>query len=229
MTTEFMTEFKQSIFFNRMITQENVMFAYLMGSRLIGITDEKSDFDIVCFVSDEPKYYDPPEFLTWNGLKVHYYYYPLSVLFKIEHPLHIVTLTQMHRLKENNTLIYLNENFKNIYEQLLFFSDDFLKIGLYALVESQMDLINNVVAIENGILTSECKSKFLYHIIWAKKAYFKETYDINYLKKLKRIRWQKIDSEYHSLCIQDIKELKQFIENNAFDYKSNLKQIEYLF
>ena len=216
-------ELKETSFYEKLLFKENTICAYFGGSQLIGFKDEKSDFDIVCLVDGHPHKNEYSEYLMWNEKKVHFIYFDINDLFNPNlRGLRLLTLTQFQALKENSTIFYLKEGFQEKIKYLLDRSDELLKIGFHKMILDFYHLIDEIS--RNG-MKERNKTKFLYHIVYAKRKYLNQSIDENYLTKLKRIRWQEIEDLYIQKCIEDMKELKDYFDNNKFDITSVCKAL----
>ncbi len=221
MKQQLIQELKKTSFYGKLLFKEKTVCAYFGGSQLIGFKDEKSDFDIVCLVDGQPRKNEYNEYLMWNAKKVHFIYFDINDLFNSNlSGLRLVTLNQFQALKENNTIFYLKEGFKEKIKYLLDRSDELLKIGFHKMILDFYHLIDEIS--RNG-MKERNKTKFLYHIVYAKRKYLNQSIVENYLAKLKRIRWQEIEDIYIKECIEDMKELKDYLSNNKFDVTSACK------
>ena len=206
-------ELQKTSFYNELLFKEDTKIACLCGSNLIGFKDERSDFDILCICENSIKHREYNEYLMWNNTKVHFIYNDFNNLFNPNtSSLDIMSLTQLPNLKTNNTVFY-NSNDKML-NFIIDNANEILKIGLYILYNYCNHLILEVC--NNGI-TERTRTKYLYHIVYAKRKYLNENIDNDYLTKLKRIRWQEIDKSYIEQCVADLKELKDYITSNPYD------------
>ena len=78
MLNEFINDLKSSPYYNRLFAGHDVILISMYGSRPLDIVDNKSDYDLVVITSDFEEPVSPEEFLTYSGIKVHWYYKPLS-------------------------------------------------------------------------------------------------------------------------------------------------------
>lgn len=222
MRNQLIKELKETSYWN-LINKESTEIAYFGGSELIGFKDERSDFDIICITKSEPKKTEYDEFLVWNGRKVHFVYFDFNRFFdENTKGMGLLTLTQLQALKDNNT-VFLNNNPTKL-KFLLDNADNFLKIGYERLANNLSVLINKVV--ENNCIKKINKTKYLYHLVYAKRKFNNEPIEEEYLKQLKRIRWQPIEDKYTKECIKDLREIKAYVELNSHNYEAFLKQLK---
>lgn len=204
MRDQLINELKETSYWD-LLFRENTEIAYFGGSELIGFKDERSDFDIMCITSGKPRSSEYDEFLMWNDKKVHFIYHSIE---EIESGnligLGLTTLTQMQALKENNT-VFLNNN-PSMLDTLLAKADEYLRVGFEKMAKEHANLIEKIV--NQNSIEKEDKTKYLYHLVYAKRKCNNEPIEAEYLRQLKRIRWQVVDEKYIQMCIQDLKDIK---------------------
>ena len=212
---EIINGLKNTSYWNKFIVTPNVQIAYFGGSQLTGITDENSDYDIICLIDGSE--YEDSNYLMWRDKKIHFIYRPIESFENtcLNSGLQLCTFTQFGELKNNNTIFLCNnEELKN---RLLNKSDYLLKEGFEHLILQKKCIIEDIV--KDSSIKEENKTKYLYHIIYAKRKLFKEEIDKEYLKNLKRIRWRKIDNKYIQMCIEDLKDISNYIKENNIKEK----------
>lgn len=207
MRNQLIKELKETSYWN-LIFKEDTKIAYFGGSELIGFKDERSDFDVMCITSNQPRSNEYDEFLMWNDKKIHFIYHSIDEIeTRNLKGLGLTTLTQMQALKENNT-VFLNKNDK-LLNMLLTKCDEYLEEGLVEMSRELSNLIEKIVT-QNAI-NDEDKTKYLYHLVYAKRKYFKESIEEEYLRQLKRIRWQPVEDKYIQMCIEDLNDINDKI------------------
>ena len=211
MRDQLINELKETSYWD-LLFRENTIIAYFGGSELIGFKDERSDFDVMCITSNKPRSNEYDEFLMWNDKKVHFIYHSIDEIktFNLR-GLGLTTLTQMQALKHNYS-VFLN-NCPEALDELLANSDEYLRIGLMKMSQELSNLIEKIVT-QNAI-NDEDKTKYLYHLVYAKRKYFKEPIEEEYLRQLKRIRWQPVEDKYIQMCIEDLKVIYSKVLNSS--------------
>ena len=86
-----------------------------------------------------------------------------------------------------------------------------------------LKLIEKVSA--NGV-TEETKTKFLYHLSYAKEKFIDGEIDKDYLKQIKRVRWREVEEKYLTKCHQEMQQIKTYVENNPFNVEEALKDLK---
>lgn len=213
MRDQLINELKETSYWD-LLFRENTIIAYFGGSELIGFKDERSDFDIMCITSNQPRSSEYSEFLMWNDKKVHFIYRSIDEIQNFNlRSLGLTTLTQMQALKYNNS-VFLN-NCPEVLDELLASSDEYLRVGFEKMSQELSNLIEKIVT-QNAI-NDEDKTKYLYHLVYAKRKYFKEPIEEEYLRQLKRIRWQPVEDKYIQMCIEDLKVIYSKVLNSSSD------------
>lgn len=217
-------ELQETSFYKELCFKENPKLIIFCGSELIGYKDERSDYDILCLSDGQVKQREYNEYLMWYDKKVHCIYQDYNDFFNPNiKGLDIILLTQTEVLTDDK-IIYVSDN--RYVEFIKQNKSELLKNGLYILYFHCQENIKKIIE-QNDILDDN-KTKFLYHIVYAKRRFFNEEIEENYLVTLKRIRWQVVETKYILECIKDLKELDQYINENPYDLNAsctNLKNI----
>lgn len=203
----------------QLLFKEEAELIFFGGSTLCNTRDDFSDFDIDCITStknilNKNKY---NEYLEWNGKKIHMYYHSLyeinSKLFygiDLNFMINLYLLCERIKNKDYSMIIYCSND--KLIKLLINRSEEFLNFGFKELVKANLYKIELISSGKNFI-----KSKWLYYLIYAKKLFFKEELDMQFLKQIKRIEWQPVKQKYLDMCVQDIKEIKDWYEKEKVD------------
>ena len=81
MLNDFIKDFKASRFYDLMFGDYDVAMIYVGGSQLYGARDDRSDYDLIVLVNGDCRY-EPNEYLTYNGKKVHWYWLNIDTFIK---------------------------------------------------------------------------------------------------------------------------------------------------
>lgn len=84
MTEQFINDLVTSPYYERILNGHDVVMIFLTGSRLIDITDGRSDFDLMVLTNDNEREEYVSEFLTYYTKKVHWHYVPVTKLIANE-------------------------------------------------------------------------------------------------------------------------------------------------
>ena len=205
----FIDALKNCPWYNKIFEKYPVIMLYITGSRLCGIIDECSDYDLVAICDcDNIKKTEPNIFFTWKGKKVHWSWLPLKLYTNFPQtatPLQNVGLSQFCHIQEE-VIIYKNHNYIDVIKKLLENKDIIAFEGTRHLVKHFSKYIDEI-CISNNIDKMHY-SKMLSHLC---RAYFdltKQPVDINFICSIKRIRWQPVPEEYKKKAVICIKELR---------------------
>ena len=216
--TKFIEEFKDTSYYQNLLNSAEVVFIYMGGSMCSGITDERSDYDIVIVTLNGESYIDASryEYLMYEGRKVHWYYRSIKGLFETNHKnMHAHTGAIWLRNLCDNMIIYENPKYKDIWQDLYAVKDRLSDLGMYRLFEVQKDYIDKVI--NEGKVLEKHYTKYLYHLCLASYYLTREESDKDFLRVLKRIRWQPVPDEYKQLAVKRLKILKNYIEAHPIE------------
>lgn len=209
-----MRKFRNSIYYKRLFINHNVVMIYLSGSRLSGITDDISDFDIIIIVDEDVNIHDHiNEYVMYKDkVKIHWYYVPFN---KFEYfstygqQLNIIGGILFRNINDEY-ILYKNNKYITEINSLIERKNIISKnssISLYNLLESLVDSI-----IDDNYISEKNYTKMIYQLCLSSYYLRDEKPDIEFLKSIKRIRWQPVSDEYKKLAIERLKILKKEIK-----------------
>lgn len=188
MTSEFIEAFKNTPYYQKLFESREVLAIYVMGSRSVGIIDERSDYDLVIITLDG-EYLDASDYryLVYNGKKVHWYYFPIEILFDLHFGREpkILCPIQLRNICEE-LVIYENPKYIDILHSLYRNKDKMSLMAMYRFFEAQQGYINEVL--NEGRILEKHHTKYLYHLCVASYYLTGEELDKDFLRVLKRIR-----------------------------------------
>lgn len=208
---EFITEFNNSKFLNFILEESpyTVKFIYITGSRLVGIIDDRSDYDIICVTEGENVRKESEYFIKYEDKMVHWIYISHDRFFQEEtHYWEYIGQNILKNLTEEH-LLYVNDRFKEDVDKFIENKELLSFNGRRKLIKHFKNYIENII--EDGYIKEERYSKMLYHLCLT---YYYENnieLEIEFLKELKRIRWQPVQEQYKIQCFEIIKWLKENI------------------
>jgi hypothetical protein len=208
---EFITEFNNSKFLNFILEESPhpVKFIYITGSRLVGIIDDRSDYDIICVIEGENVRKESEYFIKYEDKLVHWIYISHDRFFQEEtHYWEYIGQNILKNLTEEH-LLYVNDRFKEDVDKFIENKELLSFNGRRKLIKHFKNYIENII--EDGYIKEERYSKMLYHLCLT---YYYENnieLEIEFLKELKRIRWQPVQEQYKIQCFEIIKWLKENI------------------
>lgn len=181
---QFINDLKASPYFNRILNGHDVIMISLTSSRLIGITDERSDYDLIVITNDAEREEYVSEFLTYYSNKVHWHYIPIMNLIANENGnlLSCSGEVEFVGLSEQK-IIYVNPKYLKVINYLIEKKDVVAKVGVYGLVSFHARFISRILR-ANEIKTEDY-CKFIYHLCFASYIILSETPDKNFLSEIK--------------------------------------------
>lgn len=216
--TEFIKAFKDTSYYQKLFDSHEVLGIYLAGSMCTGVTDERSDYDITIITLDGEDYIDASkyEYLMYKDKKVHWYYRSIKNLFDGKHSDSKVYVgTMLLRNIREDLIIYENPKYSDMLHKLYDIKDRLSDLGMYRLYEVWKDYVDDVL--NEGKVLEKHHTKYLYHLCLASYYLMGEEPDKDFLRKIKRIRWQPVSDEYKSLAVERLRVYKDYIESNPIE------------
>lgn len=219
MTEQFINDLKASPYFERILSGHEVIMIVLTGSRLIDITDERSDFDLLVITNDSARIDYVSEYLTYYSKKVHWHYVPVTKLISNEDG----TLLSCNGEVEfvglsEQKIVYANPRYYNVIRFLIENKDTVAQVGAYGMARFHNSLISSILS------TNEIKEKdyckFIYQLCFASYVLKSEIPDKRFLSEIKRIRWQPVSDEDKSLAVERIRLLSNYVAEHPIDVNS---------
>lgn len=225
--SEFINDFKSTIYYKQIIKQPNIIGIIISGSRSIGAADEESDYDLL-ILTDDSEYVEahPIEYLKYNNSTVHWYYYPIQKLLYLEHKitLEYSAMLQVGAAIEKDAIIYWNPQYKSLYMNLKKYHSNLTLLGAYALYFKQSDYIKQ--CLNNGIIKQNY-SKYIYHLCFAAYKILQKNPNMEFLKAVKRIKQKTINNDQKNLILELFQNYQIYIYNNPIDLISLRNKLYY--
>lgn len=207
-----MNEFKESEYYKRIFKNHKIVLLYISGSRLYGIIDERSDYDLIAIVDEDIPETRPNEFIMYeDSIKIHWYYRSLKTFKDLSvngTNLNIVGGIQLRNLN-SDTILYQNEKYEYQINELLSEKETISNNSCKALYNRLSKLVDDIIS-DNAIVEKNY-TKMIYHLCVASYYLNGDEPDISFLKRIKRIRWQPVSDEYKTLAVERLKILKSLL------------------
>lgn len=216
--SEFIEELKASPYYDRIFKGHNVIAAYIAGSRLAGVTDDRSDYDIVVITADDKSEYYPQEYLKYKGLKVHWYYESIyKWLFLSKDGTKYSSIPScfgalLYLNSPQVEYIYINDKYAAVMDYISSVKADLSRTAYYLLYLNLQARIKPIIQ-QNEIKETDY-TKYLYFVCMASYLAYNESVNTEFLKEIKRIRWQPVSDKYKQLAVERIKKYQQYIDTN---------------
>lgn len=214
MLSNFIEELKNSKYISNILSQHKVILLYVSGSRIIDATDERSDYDLVAVV-DESCQSETEEFLIYNGVKVHWYYIPISNFIAArDSGLRSYGAVLFANISEDK-IIYANPEYEAVWKLLMTNKNIIAMNGVYEIGKKYSRLINSIA--KNGVILESNYTKILSHLcvtsLFATGTPL--TSDAkDRICQIKRIRWQPVNEEAKLWCVERIVALRDWLLAN---------------
>ena len=198
---------------------DDALLGFVAGSMLTGLTDGISDYDVIMLLP-EPRM-SPKPYLMYSGRKVHFTYID-SKGFLCGHStgmLEAFGMCQMAEMSGNDTTFLGAGGPEHAF--ILEHVHDLLAAGLGYAMES----IGPERLLEGGLEGELARTKFVYHMCYAKARWAGEPLDAEYLTLLKRIRWKPIPKWVEDRAKSDLGFLVENREHIADDAAESLNRM----
>ena len=219
MLSNFIEELKISKYLSNILSQHKVILLYVSGSRIIDTTDDRSDYDLVAVV-DETCQSEKEDYLTYKGIKVHWYYNPISNFIAAQGTgLRSCGAVLFANISEDK-IIYANPNYEAVWRLLLSNKNYIAMNGVYEVGKKYSQLISSIA--EDGVISVNNYTKILSHLCVASlfvTGMPLDSYAKSMICQIKRIRWQSVSEEAKTWCVEKIVELHRWLQANPQHYK----------
>ena len=220
---KFIKDLTSSKFYHKLFETDEVLMIWVGGSRIFKCVDDYSDYDIVVLTRDTCDHH-AKEYLRYHGEnKVHWYFNCIDTYFN---PIGIVlsdyiALTQLNYIYDD-AIIYKNSEYINLIDDFLSKQKLVARLGDILGYQYRKELIESVVS--DGFISDRNKTKHLYMLCAMYYDITKQNLDIEFLTKIKRIRWQEIDEKYLKQCVDILGKFKDYMQN--IDIDEEVKKIK---
>lgn len=211
MLNDFIKDFKASRFYDLMFGDYDVVMIYVGGSQLYGARDDRSDYDLIVLVNGDCRY-EPNEYLTYNGKKVHWYWLNIDTFIKTgnSYPMQYYGNLLFGYICDD-CIIYKNEKYTDRINQLLEHKHEIGLNGAKLFYESQKQLVESIC--KKSRIDKSDYTKFLGHLCVTSYYVLNEPVDSSVVLPAKRIRWQPVSDEIKAKIVERLRLLKNFIES----------------
>lgn len=183
-----MQDFINSEIYNKIISKEKVIGAYISGSRLFGYNDESSDCDIIFYTNGNVEEEARPN-IRINGVFYHWYYVDVDIFKTKPKGKGWEYINFLFLEKIRNHLLYSTSELLNIIDDVLT-NKDYRKIGYVYLYEYYYDYITTFISGDNLQIFKPHP-----HLIMSYYIYTNQELDKDYIMRIKRYRPTKEDLE----------------------------------
>lgn len=210
----FIEAFRQTSCYRAIVQQENVVTVFIGGSRACDIVDERSDYDLqVITTGGEYEDVSKKYYLTWRGVKVHWYIIPIPELTKWG-SYNLMRYGGINALRcySSRVVVYENPKYADVLQAICDHRDEISNIGIYHFYYHAKSYIDRILDVGEIL---ECHhSKRIYHLCFSSYLITGDEIDKDFLRSIKRIRWQPVPEEYKRLAVDRLRKLKACVESS---------------
>lgn len=213
MNDEFIADLTNSKFYRMLFGGYDVAMIYISGSQLYGARDDRSDYDLIVLVNGDCRY-EPNEYLTYNGKKVHWYWLNIDTFTETENTYLIRYYGNLlFGYVSDDYIIYKNEKYTDKINYLLEHKHEIALKGAEEFYKTQERLVEEIC--RKSRIDENNYTKFLGHLCVTSYYVLNEPIDKELVLKAKRIRWQPVDEDTKGKIIERLRLLKDFMETKT--------------
>lgn len=224
MLATFISDLKNSPYYDRLIFRDDILCLYVGGSNSVGTFDSNSDFDLVAITLSGESFDASQEvYLKYKGKKVHWYYWSIKDIFKLYTDcVWLAGIIYFKNIRQE-LIIYLNTNYQKLWDLLLQYRDAISRLACYQLFYSHEDKISTVLAKKDLLAIPPHKS--MYHLCLATSYLLKEPIDIELLCDLKLICRQPLKPTTNKSALEIISRGLHYVQTFPVDIKVELEKL----
>lgn len=213
MLNDFIKDFKTSRFYDLLFGGYDVAMIYVAGSQLYGARDDRSDYDLIVLVNGDCRY-EPNEYLTYNGKKVHWYWLNIDTFIETgnSYPMQYYG-NLLFGYVSDDYIIYKNEKYTDKINYLLEHKHEIALKGAEEFYKTQERLVEEIC--RKSRIDENNYTKLLGHLCVTSYYVLNEPIDFDVVLPAKRIRWQPVDEDTKRKIIERLRLLKDFMETKT--------------
>lgn len=222
---EFIESLKNSRFFSLLFDRPEVILVTLCGSRVTGVTDWHSDYDITVLTTSvdcEKSVYR----LKYQNHDVHWYYQNINDFVYIDQN-NIATMNFLCPfllgLLSEDYVIYKNPKYEAVINYIFSIKQKLLEIGGVGFYNKCANIVNPII--RDGEIEEKRYTKFIGHLVLISDILNDREVDEELVLAGKRIKYKQITNEQEQAIIEKFKSLKNYVENNPINVEELQKQI----
>lgn len=199
-----------SKYYQKLFEFDDVAMIYVGGSRILGCIDDRSDYDLMVVTKNKSNY-SKKEFLLYKDKKIHWYFQCVDAFLGVQqlNIMNCVGLTGFDYIREE-LIIYKSPEYLDTINYLFENKTKIARLGDILGYRCREELINNIVS--DGFISDGNKTKHLYMLCAMYYDIVGQDLDLEFLTKIKRIKWQDIDEKYLKQCVDVLKRFKEYMK-----------------
>lgn len=226
MNKMFIEDLKSSPYYSRIFKNHEVVMLFISGSRLLKVTDERSDYDLVVLTNEQTRTEHVDEFLTYEGVKVHWHYVPLMKYISNEDGTAMSCFGQaLFTNLTDDAVIYANPKYLDVIDYFKNNRAVVARVAAYRLTDYHGHLIRSVL--QSGEIVEKNYCKFLYHLCYASYLLTGDELNEQLIAEIKRIRWRHVDYTFKATAAERIRLLREYVEAHPLDVQAQIDRFNY--
>lgn len=220
---EFITSFKNTPYYQKLINNPKVLMIYLGGSYCNETASNNSDYDLTIITNDTKAVDDSKfVFLTYKGKKVHWYHFPIKDF--ITGNLREIWLLGSIYFKNfrESLIIYKNSLYNELLDKLITNKDIISNLTIYKFFDTNKFEVKSIIKQITKYKTSTF-SKNIYHLCMC-GAYLTNTFDKAILNDIKN-NYYRLNIDLQQKALEYLTLGLDYISNFPVDYRKELNEL----
>ena len=221
---DFINKLKRSKFFDLMFDKPEVVLIVLCGSRITGVIDNHSDYDITVLTTNENL--EPSDYrLGYNGKEVHWYYQNIYKFVSNDEtkPTMFFLCPLLMGCLRSEYVIYTNPKYHEVLDYLLSVQTQLQEIGGRMLYKKCLSYIT--LPLKDNHIDKKYYTKFWGQLVLASYVLKKEKINKSLVLAAKRIKYKEMTDGVMNSVIERVRILEQYVKTVFFDMEKNIKEI----
>lgn len=217
--------FIKTKFFTDLCKNRNMICAFVGGSRMVGLDNDKSDYDIQIITDDNIGYKDIAH--------IKYFYNGKELTISTQDVSDMLTYNNLYKaigilyvlFIDYDNIIYYNKKYKTVIDYICNskqFYDSIMKASLYAMYyKYDFNIIRNIEHFDQNNFYKQ-----YYTLCFAYFNVIGETIDYDFLRKIKSANYfdnNKLDENTEQRLINTLLLIDKYISTNQFDWEQAIE------
>lgn len=215
--------FKKTAYYNQLIADPNLILLYVGGSRIVGVSDEQSDYDL-CAIMKSTDHKSTTGVLQWRRGDAHLHIYNenLDQFFCTEDWYYAVGMLNQAYLTEED-ILFANPQHEKLVKFIIENKKKVGIIGAYRLALTFERLIDRVLSL--NYLDQQSLTKRLYHLLVSYSLLTNSPLDIDFVKKVKYCKTQPLNEADTQELILILQKFINYVSENPLDIELETQKI----
>lgn len=219
---EFVTKLQNSAFLNLLFDKPEVILVVLCGSRITGIVDDHSDYDITILTTNE-NCEESDYRLRYNERDVHWYYHNINkfVYTNLSEPaMNFLCLFLLGFITEDY-IIYRNPKYEKMIEGIFSVKKQLRELGARMFYTKCKEIIST--PLKDNKIEKKYFSKFWGHLVCMYYALTNQPINAELVLAAKRMRYRELNPQQEVDIIKCVKKVKEYME---FENKLSISELK---